>query len=185
MRDSDAAAITASLEDPHAFVQIFERHFDAISRYLRRRLDRATADDLAADVFTTAFARRSSYDRSRPDARPWLYGITANLVRSHTRREARELEALAARRDSAAAEPAQDENLPTSLESNVARALLALSPVDREVLLLSAWADLAYDEIAVALNVPVGTVKSRLNRARNVLKRALGAERNPEEVVHG
>jgi len=58
MADSDATVIAASLDDPRAFVAIFERHFDSINRYLRRRLSRIAADDLAAEVFATAFSRR-------------------------------------------------------------------------------------------------------------------------------
>ena len=74
MEATDAELIAASLNDPRAFVGIFERHFESISRYLRRRLSRMVADDLAAEVFATAFSRRFAFDLNRPDALPWLYG---------------------------------------------------------------------------------------------------------------
>jgi len=93
MADTDAAVIAASLKDPEAFVAIFERHFEPISRYLRRRLNRIAADELAADVFATAFSRRGAYDLERPSALPWLYGIAAKLLRSRRRIEERELRA--------------------------------------------------------------------------------------------
>ena len=95
MEATDAELIAASLNDPRAFVGIFERHFESISRYLRRRLSRMVADDLAAEVFATAFSRRFAFDLNRPDALPWLYGIAANLLRARARTEQRELHALA------------------------------------------------------------------------------------------
>jgi RNA polymerase sigma-70 factor (ECF subfamily) len=95
MTVSDASAIAASVSDPDAFVAIFERHYAAISRYLRRRLSRAIADELAAEVFATAFTRRAAYDVARPNALPWLYGIAANLLRSQARTEERALQTLA------------------------------------------------------------------------------------------
>src|ERR1700742_4297338 len=91
---TDADAIAASLRDPDAFVAIFERHFAAISRYLRRRVGAAVADELAGEVFTTGFALRARYDLDRADALPWLYGIAANLLRADRRRESRLQEAL-------------------------------------------------------------------------------------------
>lgn len=66
----DAAVIRRSLRDPHAFALIFDRHFERIHRYLSRRVDTATADDLALEVFTIAFARRATYDLDRADALP-------------------------------------------------------------------------------------------------------------------
>jgi RNA polymerase sigma factor (sigma-70 family) len=186
---TDAGLIAASLEDGDAFVPIFDRHFAAISRYLRRRLDRATADELAAEVFAIAFARRHAYDRAYPSALPWLYGIAANLLRAHARDEQRELAALSRTGVDpviASADPlaSVDEG---EVGPAVAAALMRLEPIDRETLLLFAWADLTYDEIAHALDLPVGTVKSRLNRARRIARGAL-AERLAaprEEAVNG
>jgi DNA-directed RNA polymerase specialized sigma24 family protein len=92
---ADAAAIRASLIDGEAFLEVVERHFDKISRFLRRRVAREIADELTAEVFTVAFARRESYDLSRASALPWLYGIASNLLRNRLRSELRELELLA------------------------------------------------------------------------------------------
>jgi DNA-directed RNA polymerase specialized sigma24 family protein len=185
---TDAELIAASLEDGDAFVPIFDRHFAAISRYLRRRLNRETADELAAEVFATAFARRSTYDREYPNALPWLYGIAANLLRAHARYEQRELTVLARTGvDPVVASPNPLASVDGDVGPAVAAALMRLEPRDRETLLLFAWADLSYDEIAHALELPLGTVKSRLNRARRIARGAL-AERLAaprEEAVNG
>jgi RNA polymerase sigma-70 factor (ECF subfamily) len=61
-------------------------------------------------------------------------------------------------------------------QRDLADALASLAAGDREVLLLIAWAELAYDEVAVALGIPVGTVRSRLHRARRKVRAALGGE---------
>jgi len=187
MDRSDATAIAASLDEPRAFVAIFERHFEVIGRYLRRRLSETLADELTAEVFTTAFARRASYDLARPDARPWLYGIAANLLRAHARAEERELRALAC----AAADPTRSQapadSPSTPLEPVLAGVLAALALGDREVLLLFAWGELTYEEIAHALELPVGTVKSRLNRTRALVRAAISTELPglTKEAFHG
>jgi RNA polymerase sigma factor (sigma-70 family) len=187
MTATDASVIAASLEDPAAFMAIFDRHFAAVFSYLRRRLASPSVDDVASDVFATAFSRRYTYDASWPDARPWLYGIAANLLRNHRRAEERALEAHLRQQPVGAAASPLEQILSTCVEPETARALLDLSPADREVLLLFAWADLSYDQIALALGLPVGTVKSRLNRARSAVRRALvSAVPSPqEEAAHG
>jgi RNA polymerase sigma factor (sigma-70 family) len=167
---SDADVIAASLIDAARFGEIFDRHFADIDRYLARRVGQAIAADLAADTFVIAFRGRARYDPSAADARAWLFGIAANLTRRHWRSERRRLRAYSRtgvdpigwldtdeidhRVDALSAGP------------TLAGALAALSRSDREILLLFAWAELSYDEIAVALAIPVGTVRSRLSRAR-------------------
>lgn len=170
---TDAAVIERSLERPHAFAPIFDRHFDAVHAYVRRRLGSALAEELAAETFTRAFDRRASFDRSRIDARPWLFGIAANLMRRHWRTERRRLRAYA--RIDASAPPEANER------AELAAALEALPAREREALLLYALADLTYDEIAAALDVPIGTVRSRLARARNRMRAQLDAL--PEGVL--
>jgi RNA polymerase sigma-70 factor (ECF subfamily) len=174
---ADAQIIAASLEEEERFALIFDRHFGAIHRYLHRRVGKELADDLAADTFTQAFDHRRGYDPSRQDAAPWLFGIAANLLRHHRRAERRRLFAYARagvdpvshidvdavhdRVDAAAASPL------------VAIALMTLDPGDREALLLLAWADLTYQQIAEALAIPVGTVRSRIHRARRMVRASL------------
>jgi RNA polymerase sigma factor (sigma-70 family) len=166
---SDAAVIECSLEQPHAFASIFDRHFDAVHGYARRRLGRTLADEIASETFMRAFDRRGSFDRSRTDARPWLFGIAANLMRRHWRTERRRLNALER------LEP-PGSSIAAPERADLVDALDSLPAREREALLLFALADLSYDEIAEALDVPVGTVRSRLARARNRLRARLISE---------
>jgi len=176
MEGSDGAVIASSLETPGTFGVIFDRHGSTLLRFLARRVDPAEAEDLLGEVFRIAFERRSSFERDRDSARPWLYGIAANLVAKHHRSEARRLRAMArasALRASAArlldedpAERAVAVADAGALWPRVVDAIGALPEAERQVLLLFAWEELSYEEIAQALGVPVGTVRSRLSRGR-------------------
>jgi RNA polymerase sigma-70 factor, ECF subfamily len=179
---TDASVISASLRNRQAFAEIFERHFDPIYGFIARRVGEDLATDIASDVFLTAFERRSRFDTARSDALPWLYGIAANKLRRHRRSEARRLRALA--KANPAAEEAPDPQT-AAIEPLVASALLSLQLADREVLLLFTWAELSYEEIAEALTIPVGTVRSRLHRARRLLRTTLepGTQTNASEEV--
>lgn len=157
-----------------SFDEVFEAELAPLHRYLARRLGDAAADDLAAETFAVAFRRWADLD-ARP-VRPWLYGIAANLVRHHWRKEQRMLRAYAR----AHPEPTFDDGDEASerIDAQVARARLAaalkdLRPVEREVLLLHAWAELSDAEIADALSLPLGTVKSHLSRVRSQLRNRL------------
>src|SRR5271167_757563 len=88
----DAALIARSLTVPEAFAGVFDRHFDAVHRYLARRVGRERADDLASQTFTVAFERRASFRPGEAGAPPWLLGIATNLLRNHRRSEQRLLE---------------------------------------------------------------------------------------------
>jgi RNA polymerase sigma factor (sigma-70 family) len=177
---SDASVVERSWDDPDAFAVLFNRYADDIHRYAARRLGTEAADDLMAETFVIAFQQRRRYDVSRPQARPWLYGIVTNLVGQHRRAEARRLKALSrvATTAQAEGEPLADRvAAKVSAESShaqLAGALAALPARHRDVLLLIAWGDLDYTEAAEALGVPVGTVRSRLHRARTKLRQALG-----------
>jgi RNA polymerase sigma-70 factor (ECF subfamily) len=173
---SDSEAIAASLLDPPAFGIIFERHFGSINGYLRRRFDDEPAKDLTAETFFVAFDRRSRFDQSYADSRPWLFGIATNLAHSHRRRELRELRALAI---SAPELGVWIEGVERRVDAERMRGLLAQSLADlpteeMDVLGLLVWAELNQAEIAEALAIPLGTVKSRLSRARGRLQAALG-----------
>ncbi len=176
---SDAELISSSLTEPQAFHALFERHFPVVYRYVLRRAGRMAADDLAAETFTQAFIARDRYDRSRPDARPWLLGIATHLLSRHRRAEANQLNAYARQ---ARQEGGERDEVHLELEARVdlaraipymARALRTLRPEDRDVLLLVGWADLTYRETAAALGLPIGTVRSRLSRARQELRTIL------------
>lgn len=176
--ESDAQVIAASRADPLVFATVFDRHYDSVHRYLARRVGPDLADDLAAETFTEAFDVRLRFDTERPDARPWLFGIATNLLRHHYRSEARRLRAYA-RLDRPATPNDAFGEIEMRLDAEragpaIAAAVARLSADERDVLLLLAWADLRYEEIAVALRIPIGTVRSRLNRARRRLRELIG-----------
>jgi RNA polymerase sigma factor (sigma-70 family) len=154
--------------DAKAFERLFELHFDPVYGYLARRVGPELGRDLAAEAFAQAFAGRRSFDPRRGEPRPWLFGIAQNVLRRHYRDEERRLHALAG----AAAAP---DGAPPE-EPRLASALRLLPVEERDALLLYAWADLSYEEIADATAVPVGTVRSRLHRARSRLREALTQE---------
>jgi RNA polymerase sigma factor (sigma-70 family) len=165
----DGERIARSVDHPRDFGVIFELHFDAIHRYIARRLGVSLADDLAGAVFAEAFAGRERFLADRADARPWLYGIATNLIRRHHRRERAAWRAYAKH----GVDPVGIDASPRLDEVAVARALVKLPRVDRDALLLLAWADLSYEEIAIVLGVPIGTVRSRISRARAKLRTEL------------
>ncbi len=168
--DDDASAITRSLADPEEFAVIFERHYDEIHRYLRRRHPQE-ADELAAEVFVSAFEARARYRAMGASARPWLYGIASNLLAKRRRTERRALRAHA-RSGGRRLDPGDDYERAREradaerLSAAVAGAVGRLRGPERDTLLLYALSDLSYEEVAFALEVPVGTVRSRLARAR-------------------
>ncbi|CAM5586180.1 Sigma-70 family RNA polymerase sigma factor OS=Streptomyces chartreusis OX=1969 GN=CP983_33020 PE=3 SV=1 [Streptomyces chartreusis] len=174
---NDADVVAGSLEQPELFARLYDRYAPDIHRYATRRLGETAADDITADTFLTAFRIRARYDRTRPSARPWLYGIAANLIGKQRRAEVRALRALARTgHDPVAASWVEDTDSRVAAQGPLADALASLSAGDRHVLLLVAWADLTYQEVAEALDLPVGTVRSRLNRARRKVRTALGAD---------
>jgi RNA polymerase sigma-70 factor, ECF subfamily len=175
---TDAAVIEQSWAEPEWFEAIFRRYFGRIHQYLAARVGGRIADDLAAEVFTIAFAQRQRYDLARDCARPWLYGIATNLAGTHRRQEQRRYRALA--RAGAQGVAPSDEDLVADRVSAeaaglaLAAALAGLGRGDRDVLLLVAIAGLDNQEVAQSLGIPYGTVRSRLSRARARLRESLG-----------
>jgi RNA polymerase sigma factor (sigma-70 family) len=174
---TDAQAIGDSLAEPEAFAVLFDRHFDAVHGYAQRRVGPDLADEIAAETFTRAFDRRRRYDANRTDARPWLLGIAANLLRRHWRSERRRLDAYAR-----SAGPQSGGDLAPPVAAELAAALRALPRREREPLLLLAWADLSYEEIGFALGVPIGTVRSRISRGRVRLRGPNLDSHRPQEA---
>jgi RNA polymerase sigma factor (sigma-70 family) len=173
---TDAAIIERSWYEPHCFAEVFDRHGPHIHRYVVRRLGREAAEDVVAETFLAAFRRRARYDVERADARPWLYGIATNLIGQHRRDEVRRYRLPPPAAEVAAPCPADQVAASVTARAALTTALAGLAAPERDVLLLVAWEDLSYDEVATALGVPVGTVRSRLNRARRKLRTALGTD---------
>ncbi|WP_246257005.1 sigma factor [Amycolatopsis anabasis] len=151
-RDTERPDLSAP-DAGQALIRLFDEHAMSLHRYLARRLDAATADDLVAETFLAAWRQRSGYNPIRGTARAWLFGVATNLARSQARREARGLRALAR-------EP-----------NRLAGALAELRVEEREVLLLVAWAELMPAVAAGVLGLPLTTVRTRLRRARRALRK--------------
>jgi len=180
--DTDAVIMQLSRQEPERFTVVFRRHAPYIRRYVMRRLGQDAADDIVAETFALAFRQRDSYDPTRPDARPWLYGIATNLIGRQRLAETRQYRALARTGVDPVTESftdrVDDRVSADAASRRLAASLARLSKELRDTLLLVAWGDLSYEEAATALGVPIGTVRSRVSRARSKLRRTLG-DTNP------
>ena len=194
-RQSDAEVVAASVEDPATFGLLIHAHGLAVHRYLQRRVGTELAEDLAAETFLRAFRSRKGYVPLHDTALPWLYGIATNVLRGHTRSEQRRLEVLGRIAAQAAYEDGV-ERVDDALDAaatvqRFALAFGALSGDARDVLTLVGVERLSYEEAGTAIGIPVGTVRSRLSRARHDLRAALRqapskrAERKLEELPNG
>jgi RNA polymerase sigma-70 factor (ECF subfamily) len=173
--DSDAVVIARSLTSPQTFGELFDRHWGAVHRYCRSRAG-SEGEGLAAETFRLAFDRRATYDTERADALPWLLGLATNLIRNHLRHRSRGVRAVERLDPSPTADHADaaiDRAEAALLGPALTRALDGIRSDDRDALLLIAWNDLSYDEVATALDIPVGTVRSRISRARLRLRTRL------------
>jgi RNA polymerase sigma factor (sigma-70 family) len=173
-------AVVASVEHPHRFEAVFEQYHRTIHEYLARAVGRDHADECAGDVFVAAFSGRARYDPALGSVRAWLFGIATNIRRTRARSHARGRRAwgrVATERD---ADDGGFEVVEEGLDYGrrltwVAAFVQELSQTDRDVLVLYAWGQLSYPEIAQALGLEVGTVRSRLARARGRLRELLAA----------
>lgn len=172
------------------FGRLFDQHAAPLHRYLARRVGPEIADDLVSEAFLVALRQRDAYDARQGTVRSWLYGIATNLMRRFVRQEERALRAgiRSMGRDESHDEGARvaDRVDAEVAVRRLAAALADLSPGDRDVLLLTSWAGLDSNEVAEALGIPVGTVRSRLHRVRKSL-RANGHRQHTarEEESHG
>jgi RNA polymerase sigma factor (sigma-70 family) len=183
---TDAEVLAASLHDPQRFALLFDRHARAVHRYVASRARHGDVDDLVSETFLTAYRKRARYDRAFHDARPWLFGIATNVLRHHHRSEARRLTRLRAvtHPPDPEIDPAESVAAAVDNASEIDRVAHSLEQLDdryRDVLLLAAGARLTYEEIARALGVPVGTVRSRLSRGRHQLRELLETDGHYEK----
>lgn len=172
---TDGELIHRSLDDPDLFAEIFAVHYPAIFGFASAALDRHRAEDIAGEVFVRAFKDRRRFDSSYESARPWLYGIASNLIQDHLRKAARQYRAYQ--------RAATGDNSESGFENDVASrvdaaesipalrdVLMALRTEEASVVLLYVAGDRTYQEVADILGLPIGTVRSRLSRARQTLR---------------
>lgn len=167
----------------HAFEQLFDAHVDFVFNVALRRTGSTTeAEDIAAEVFAELWRQREGLVSRYGSLKPWLAGTATNLARRHwrsTERRRRALLRLRTRSDQTS-DDLTDEAVAKIEGARRTRrlrsALMELPPDQYAVLTLSAWEELSHQEIAEALDVAVGTVKSRLSRARRKIERSIGTD---------
>jgi RNA polymerase sigma factor (sigma-70 family) len=161
----EAALVSRAKRDPQAFAALYRQHYVAIAGYVLRRVgDQHLAEDLTADVFLAAVRSLSGYRHRGVPFRAWLYRIATHTVNRWARRNR------------------FYQTLPQSLtyeesnadDSKAARlAMLSLSPKHQAILALHYLEGLSVEEVASVIGCRIGTVKSRLSRARVALRTQL------------
>jgi RNA polymerase sigma factor (sigma-70 family) len=165
--------------DGSALGHLYDRHHAAVRRFLSR-CTRHDVDDLVQETFLVASSRAASFD-GRPSARAWLVGIAAHLLQRRNRGWARFTRAVE-RLFEGDPEPAAPPDRALDRCEDVARlerALASLTETRRVVLVMFEVEELPCDEIARSLDIPVGTVWTRLHHARKALRAALAEEEAP------
>jgi RNA polymerase sigma-70 factor (ECF subfamily) len=173
---SDLELVWRSIETPTAFAELYDRHGGRVVRYVARRVGAIDAEDIAAEVFVRAYGRRASCRGEHGSALPWLLGVANHVIADHRRIESRRLETLARLAETT---PTSVEHEHAGLAPELLRALRRVPAADRDALLLVVWGELSYEEAATALDVPIGTVRSRIARARKRLIGVLGKDVAP------
>ncbi|PPG33369.1 RNA polymerase subunit sigma-70 [Pseudoclavibacter sp. RFBB5] len=191
---TDIQIIERSRVQPAAFAELYDRHSRLVHRYAARRTNEQIADDVMSETFLVAFEQRVRFDTTRGEVRAWLLGIATTLLKKHRRVEAREWRSFTASDAAALAEhrdftPDAEARLDAGARMrSLGSAVASLSKGDRDALLLYALGDLDYEGVAAALGIPIGTVRSRLNRARRKLQRATELQesrRANAQAAHG
>lgn len=182
---NDAEVIADARDRPGEFTEVYRRHSVPVFRYIASRLGRDVAEDLRSETFLVAFERRAAFRTDATSALPWLLGIATQLIRRRRREEAaswRLADAVGGLGGDGTGHAAWDPgseiddriDADTAVRS-LATAVMKLPKRDRDVLGLAAWSELDSAGIAEALGIPEGTVRSRLHRARKVLRTHLEA----------
>jgi RNA polymerase sigma-70 factor (ECF subfamily) len=171
---NDDERLVHSIVDAAAFEPLVVTHSTALHAYLARRAG-SEADDLLGEVWLAAFKSRASFDARRGGARAWLFGVARHVLLAHLRRpRAVEWQGAVVCEGVDDGWDRVDERLTADAAGPLLReALASLAPGDREVLLLVAWEQLTPTEAAATLDIPAGTARSRLHRAREQLRTRL------------
>jgi RNA polymerase sigma factor (sigma-70 family) len=168
--------------DAASFGALFERHGRAVYNFaFRQTANWAAAEDVSSEVFLIAWRRRREvvFSSSSDSVLPWLLGVATNYLRNVRRGQGRARAAIE-RLEGNATEPDFTDDVIGRLGdeaqmAGVLRVIGQLPEHERDVLALCAWSGLEYEDAAIALGVPVGTVRSRLSRARAHVRELLDA----------
>jgi RNA polymerase sigma-70 factor (ECF subfamily) len=174
--------------DEAAFLELYERYRDAMFRFAFRLLGSIElAEDVTHDLFLSLIRQPDNFDPERASLRTYLYAATRNLAMKHFRRREQEMavEELTAEPRLPPCEEPLRKLLDEEIAALVAAAIAALAPLQREALILFEYEGLTLSEIAAVTGAEVGTIKARLHRARQGLRRSLGPyfKGSPEKVA--
>jgi RNA polymerase sigma-70 factor, ECF subfamily len=159
--------------DEAAFVLLFEHHQETVFRFAYRMVGSETvAQDLAQECFMSLLQSRVRFNGNRASLRTYLYGMVRNMARHHFRRSGQEL-SLEDQEEPLTMASADENIFKQEISVVIQRAISRLPLLQREALLLFEYENLSLDEIARILDVNSGTVKARIFRARENLRRML------------
>ncbi|WP_439659244.1 RNA polymerase sigma factor [Lentzea sp. HUAS TT2] len=172
--------VAPAVLDEAALLELYESTAERLHRYVARRVGTDTAQDVVSEAFLVLWDQRAGQAFEADAIRAWLYGVATNLLRGHVRAEERKLRAWSKEYAARTDEADIGERVSAAADADVLAGpltawLAELRIEEREVLLLHAWADFTPTEIAVALDVPVATVRTRLHRGRARLRTRLAA----------
>lgn len=172
----------SSAGDEQAFGQLYDRHVRAVFTFLHRRTASwSEAEDLTSAVFLQAWRRRNEVVLDRDSVLPWLLGVADYTARSAWRSKFRYRRALSTIQNLAQDEQDHADEVADRLDRDerirrIRARLRQLPRHEQEIVELCVWAGLDQEAAAIALDIPIGTVKSRLSRARQHLRDLLAAE---------
>ncbi|MGW6442171.1 RNA polymerase sigma factor [Lentzea sp. NPDC055074] len=172
--------VAPAVLDEAALLELYESTAERLHRYVARRVGPDTAQDVVSEAFLVLWDQRAGQAYDADAVRAWLYGVATNLLRGHVRAEERKLRAWSKEHAARTDEADIGDRVSAAADADVLAGpltawLAELRVEEREVLLLNAWADFTPAEIAVALDVPVATVRTRLHRGRARLRTRLAA----------
>jgi len=171
--------------DQEAFRQLVLRYHRLVINVAFRALgELALAEDVAQDVFIKVYKALPAYRHDKP-FKHWLHRVAANAVTDALRRR-RPVVSLDGMEQPPASRDADPQDIATrhDLQRAVRHAIASLPSHYRDTIALQAFGELSYDEIAKTLDIPLGTVMSRLNGAKKLLRERLGSIAHPEEEAN-
>jgi RNA polymerase sigma-70 factor (ECF subfamily) len=159
---------TASLETVELFNAAWAKDHAAVFRYVVSRVGLREAEDITSETYLAAFRARASYrdERSQDGPRAWFLGVATRQIGKHRKAERRWLDRAALSAPDGIERGPEETLMDDIVAPGLAAALRDLPAPQRDALLLNVLAELDYGDVAAALNLPLGTVRSRIHRAK-------------------